>query len=862
MLYETYKLGKIKKNPVHRFYTREELESYELKRLREICRTENIKPPAMEILYDKKKMIELLYNYLGIIKKDMISIYSEEGCCRLEEALRTEGTRQQYDTGVPVRMEIYRGQDSLGGVESPYIITSCMENIGKYVFLADDKGKIQAILTVEPIGKNKYRLDISKKRVSPDITAGHFHGWCLYLMEPADTEEAVRRYFGKYRKRNKLYFTCCLLPEVVIKEVPVSEEPLVIDYGTSYTSAGTYLGLGRAKRISFHNAYGCGDIHKENCIRCSLCPSIVVVKKCGSGEEGNISLLFGEEALQETKKQGFIAKSSIFYDFKRWVASYNEKIIVTDMEGDTCEVEKLFLIRQFLLYVIGQAEQQNRTQYKNICFTCPVKQNLLFMSMYKEALPEYTVLSKDIADEAVAVLYNCLESDIRKMNYDDGVLKKVLVLDCGGGTSDMTGCSYRISNEDITSHLDIHVAFAHGDTNFGGNHLTWRVFQFLKIRMAEFFTNSPYVPIDRLFPGIFPELYEVVDREGTEKVYEYFSQVYDKAEFVIPSCFAIYKNRQESFYLKAKGNFYFLWNMAEAVKRRLFDYQGVCRLPLCSLFPGCGSEPCFPDFYLSVLKDADTLETNTICPDIVIEKEEINLLWKPDIYGFLKNFIEPLYETEQLMDIDRIVLSGQSSKIELFRDVLKEYVPGKKARSVENMGCARKLMCIDGAVAYQQDKKNGRIRATLVHEPAKMPYSLSAEDYKTPGQEKILLEKGTLMGQVYGFISRPIETEAVLFCLKDGTGKDVFHIPFLLKKENYTETGYETLIMKYPFLKQEDLDSIKNGELRLFVFADNENWGFSVLETARKENMLHSCPLGFVSFETGAWETDFFDGRH
>ncbi len=303
--------------------------------------------------------------------------------------------------------------------------------------------------------------------------------------------------------------------------------------------------------------------------------------------------------------------------------------------------------------------------------------------------------------------------------------------------------------------------------------------------------------------------------------------------------------------------------MAEAIKRKLFDCQGIYRLPLCSLFDGSGSEACFPDFYLSVQKDADTLETNTICPGIVIEKEEINLLLKPDIYAFLKNFIEPLYESGQLMDTDRIILSGQSSKIGLFREILKEYVAGRKAKPVENKGFARKLMCIDGAFAYQRDKKTGRIRAHISHEAARIPYSLSAEDYNKPGHEKILLEKGTFMGQVYGFLSRPQEAEEVLFCLRDGTGKKVYNIPFLLRKKDYIETGYETLSFDYPFLKQEDLDSIKNGELRLFIFADNENWGFSVLETMRRENLLYSCPAAaFVPFEKGAWETDFFDGRH
>ena len=101
-----------------------------------------------------------------------------------------------------------------------------------------------------------------------------------------------------------------------------------------------------------------------------------------------------------------------------------------------------------------------------------------------------------------------------------------------------------------------------------------------------------------------------------------------------------------------------------------------------------------------------------------------------------------------------------------------------------------------------------------------------------------------------------------MFYLKDGTGKEVYRIPFYFQKENYRETGYDELSLDYPILRQEDLDSIENGELRLFVFADNEKWGFSVLETARKNNVLYSSPLSFIPFEAGAWETDFFDGRH
>ena len=588
---------------------------------------------------------------------------------------------------------------------------------------------------------------------------------------------------------------------------------------------------------------------------------MIAVKDCSSGIAEHMTFLFGEEAVHEAKKQRFFIRNSIFYDTKRWVNQYHEYISVTDLEGNTCEVERLFLIRQFLLHVIRQAEQQNRKWYKKLCFTCPVRQKTLFMNMYKEALPEYEILEEDVTDEAVAVVYNFLKRGIREVDYESGVPRNVLVLDCGGGTSDMVSCNYCITNEGITSHLDMNIAFVHGDTNFGGNHLTWRILQFLKIRLAEFFTNSIPFTIDELFPDIFSELYERVDREGTEKVYETFSNIYMKAESVIPTFFSLYQNQPESYFLKARGNYYFLWNMAEAVKKNIFCRPGIYRLPLKSLFSDYSEKSCFPDFHIFINKDK-VWETNTICPELVIEKEEINLILKPDIYGFLKNFIEPWYENGKLMDIDRIVLSGQSSKIELFRDVLKEYVAGRKAKSPDNGGCEKKLMCIDGAVAYQQDKKTGRIRTSINHEPARVPYYLTADDYKSGKREKTLLEKGTPMGEVYNFLSRPVEAEEVLFHLKDGTGKEVFNITYFFHKADYHEIGYDELNMNYSFIRQEDLDSIKNGELRLFVFADYENWGFSILETARKENVLYSCPLNLVPFEAGAWETDFFDGRH
>ena len=867
MQYETYKLGKLRKNSIRRLYTREELESFELPRLRDICRAENIKPPTMEMFHHREELAKLIYRYLGIVKKPGIAVYMREGCKRLEDAFEKAGNVQMGGIEVPAQMEIFQGQTSFND-KKVICQTNAKQELGRYAFLLDEKQEIQSVLLLEQITAGKYQMRLDGERMSPQIQTGRFHQWELLLTEPAYVEEVVRCYQGKGRKKSNWIPNIRIpVPEVWVKEVPQSPEPLIIDYGTSFTTAGTCSGFGQTSvralgRISFPAVLDCEWRQQGDCLSCALCPSVLAIKDCSDGNPEHITFLYGEEAVQEEKNRGFLARSSIFYDMKRWVSRYKEHIQVTDLEGNTCEVERLFLIRAFLRYIIDCAQQQNRVRYPKLCFTCPVKQKALSLRMYQEALPEYEVMTENITDEAVAVAYHFLEQGIRKLDYDDGIAKKLLILDCGGGTSDMVNCSYKITNEGITSHLELHVTYAHGDTNFGGNHLTWRVMQYLKIRLLEWVLRKEPVTMDALFPGVLSQVYEKVDREGVEKAYEVFSETYKKAEAWIPTCFDDYQNQPESMYLKVRGNYYFLWNLAETVKKKLYFQPGVCRVELQALFSDYAVYSCFEDFHLFLRKEKGTWETQTRCPGLVVEKEEINLLLKPDIYGFLKNFIEPWYESGRLMDIDRIILSGQSSKIELFREVMKEYVAGRKAKTGGEIGCERKFLCMDGAMAYQQDRKTGRIRTTLSYEPARAPYSLTAEDYETAGRQKTLLEKSTPMGEVYGYISRPTSTWEVLFHLKDGMEREVSCIPYAVSREGRMETGYGELLSNYPFIRQEDLDSMRNGELRLFIYGDYENWGFSVLETAREANLLYTCPPGFVPFEPGAWETDFFDGRH
>lgn len=238
MQYETYKLGKLRKNPIRRLYTREELAAFELPRLREICRSENIKPPTMEMFHHKEELAALLYRYLGAVKKPGIAVYTREGCKRMEDAFAKTGSGQMGGIEVPARMELYQDQTSFNIEESPYLAITRQE-LGMYAFLADDTEEIQAVILLDQVNTGKYQMRLDRERISPDIPAGRFHQWELLFLEPAYVEEAVRCYQGKERKKSMLPYIRIPVPEIWIKEVPECTEPLIIDYGTSYTTAGT-----------------------------------------------------------------------------------------------------------------------------------------------------------------------------------------------------------------------------------------------------------------------------------------------------------------------------------------------------------------------------------------------------------------------------------------------------------------------------------------------------------------------------------------------------------------------------------------------------------------------------------------------
>ncbi len=76
-----------------------------------------------------------------------------------------------------------------------------------------------------------------------------------------------------------------------------------------------------------------------------------------------------------------------------------------------------------------------------------------------------------LLDEGVAVLYNSISELISERRFHNGGELQALIIDCGGGTTDLSSSRFTIFDQRIAYRIRIATAYENGDTDFGGNNL-------------------------------------------------------------------------------------------------------------------------------------------------------------------------------------------------------------------------------------------------------------------------------------------------------------------------------------------------------------------------------------------------------
>ncbi|MED1724769.1 molecular chaperone [Brevibacillus parabrevis] len=859
-------------------YTRDELMEMTTFQLRNICYKEKLVGSVVNNL-DREGLLNTILRFRSAEESLFIESDTTGGFERIEAALHAYLNTPLPGADsikIPAKMSLYAGLavDRLDG----YRVESAQGLAESNVLLVNDCMELCGIfqLRKEADKQGRYML-FSHKDVPWRKTVNQ--SYSLLFFRKQDSDYLYKAYTeDKPLPPVNLHYYKVPVTDLEIRELEETDAVLAIDFGTSSTTAGAFLDhqyvsapssndlLNGRIKLNAINYVAFPDTTQKTEEWIEVLPTVVQVADCSVAQD--VRYHIGYEALRQMKKNGYSSHATVFFGLKRWVNSYHKLEEVMDSQGNTAMVKRSDILRQYLLHVIQTAEHQFKCRFRHLHITSPVKLKTQFIEMFTDILPEYRIESQDALDEGMAVLFNTIADQIDKDSFLDGETYQALVIDCGGGTTDLSSCRFRIEDGHISYRIDISTTYENGDTNFGGNNITYRIMQFMKIVFADYYSKGRHVTdIDQLIDIPGSEIFRHVDEFGVDAVYEQFERRYREAEALLPTCYKAYENKSRDDYQRVRNNFHFLWDLADHMKKEFFRQTGILR----NRFTAEGEQRQEQDlkltaverWVLSIREDGRFRDVYDL-PDVVFNSKEINHLIKADIYEILRVFLDDFYQEGKLADFSIIKLTGQSCRIDVFREALKEFVPGRSIEFRQRSEDAGKvpdlkLSCLRGALRYQSAKKAGFIEAQITNHAPVVPYSVTAFTHNR--QERILIRSQEKLSQVHGAISRPYGVSEVEFFLKESDGLLRKRYLYTDDRSAYKPVLYEEIQAKYAsHIPQEETDSIQNGEVKFFVFSGGSEWGFHVVPVARQNEQLLLGKKVFFAFESDLSELDFFDG--
>lgn len=687
--------------------------------------------------------------------------------------------------------------------------------------------------------------------------------------------------------------------EVEYHDTETTSTHLCIDFGTSNTTIGCYLDDHYVDDIS-NLAIINGNVvlntenvttfmdkelldsktGVESYVMKRLVPTVVYVNDCS--DQDDIEYAFGYEATKKMKDDNYCPKASCFMEIKRWTSNLDEYEDIQDQYGNKATVERKTIIAEYLKYIIRAAENQFKCKFKNVHISAPVKLKDNVLDFYDEILADfgYVLEKKNAIDEGIAVLYSIINNQIKDNNYENGRSEKALIIDCGGGTSDLASCEYLIDkDEDGIINLDVNTEYMNGDVNFGGNNLTYRIMQYMKVVYVSLIQKTPRPNIDEIididtnaiFSFIEGELENDEDsrvKERYEEVYRGLVQKYAEAENIIPTRYSEYENQTKEIYDKVKNNFYFLWKLAEEMKKEFYRSTSISRYKFYKDF---GDERDIDlhvnkveNWRLSTVTPDGTLQEQPY-PDITFTAKEIDKLLRADIYYLVRKFLNDLYMEKTLDTYSQIKLSGQSSKINIFMDSLKEFLPGKKIKSGRinskgNDAEELKLLCLKGAITYMYALEKSNIEVTMRNETKNIPISVYIRTQND--KDKEMIKQGNDWNQ-HANKGRITSAGKVVYLYLRNADKEIGEpYKYVCEDIKYKEFKPDELIkMSEGRVTQEDLDTLPESRRYFFVYLNKDRWGFNIVPVYREGAKLFKGKEEFCSFEMDILQESFFDGR-
>ena len=464
----------------------------------------------------REELINILMKYRGVKANYTIESYKENGLVNIQHLFdeKLNGRiHHENKIKIPHKIIYYKGLNLTREDNYKILIP---DGVGKgNIFLINSNNYVCGIFHLEKdlVSKDLYYLISKDRMLRVDNLKSNKYSF-IFLKE--EDLKFTYKFYNKKKGENtasypyKLNYYKVEIEDFEVRDLEETNATLCIDFGTTNTALGTYLDSNYIKNIPTNDILNEKiSLNSINYVKFDdgdrkyreIFPTLAYVEDCFDKE--NIKFLFGYDALKKLEMNDYVMTGSLFYGLKNWVHNYKEEEKIVDEYGNTQYIKREKIIKAYLDYVVKRAEYQFKCKFKRIHASSPVKLKEQFLSLFEEIFTkdeknEYEIVKKNSMDEAIAVLYNTIENQIRKGKYEENEEYSALIIDCGGGTTDLAACKYRIENKKVYYYLDIKTSFENGDENFGGNNLTYRIMQYLKIVLATKYSNKKSIKISNL----------------------------------------------------------------------------------------------------------------------------------------------------------------------------------------------------------------------------------------------------------------------------------------------------------------------------------------------------------------------------
>lgn len=814
-----YRLFKNGREQGMRRYTLDELQDMGTFMLRDICVSEKIMTRSAGVdpkRLDREALIELLFRYRGREEESLADGFWEESVGIVKDlaamaVLAAEKLEMPGKIEIKKDIPLLEAEDVLirHGFDGEYFVG----------LILDEAGSVLAVFEVRT-----GRMTLSPKRMAGTLTPGIYQDLKILLFDAPSSRKVLRAYNSQkcsMAREGSLTAAMARLPILSIAEVKDCLEPLVIDFGAGNTTAASAAPQGEKDQKILEVRFQGGS---------RLCPSAAAVKRCG---DGGAEFVFGYEALGLIRRRGYGEGMTFFHNLKLFL--YEERMLdVRDIDGNGALISSDTVLSQFFQYVVGAAKGEHGKNYTKLCFLMPEKRAGLALERLRALLPTYEV--HGVFSESVNSVYGEI---IRRGDFEGEELTQELAFHCGAGSSSLVLCGHEAENTRVAYKVRMKARYINGDRGFGGNSLTCLIFMYLKARVMLAVTGSD----QEIFDEKLRDAYSYVDQyRGTREVYEGFYRLYEQAETIVPTRFG----DPETAGPWKRRNFYRLWFLAEELKLAFFSGEPVSIIQLPDRF----SRFCM----VHVATPEGILEHRL---DFSIHKEELELVMAPEIYGLVKRFIEPLCDEYGILMGYRIKFTGMSCQIPVFRDALREFTVGRRARVKRAGDEGLKLRALEGAILRDQMEKGGRVIPEIWQEEAAIPFMVTVETHD--GSVMRIISGQQPDKDVFGSVKRHVATRQVEFTVFDVLGHEVGRRMVDLDIDSFKQITYDALFEEYPIFQplQGDFDSIGEEEIRLFVYRE-ENWDFCVLPAARRQGILSVGTVSRFLFDDNC--VDYFCG--